>query len=145
MSTEENKAIVRRLFSEALDRGNLAALDELVAPTFRFHVPGSPVPLDRESAKHFTLMFRTAFPDLQHTIEDLVSEGDKVVARLTVRGTHHGDFQGMPATGKPMAVSAIHVFRRAGGRIVEQWGVIDQLGMVQQLGLMPAPAQAASA
>ena len=85
---------------------------------------------------------RVAFPDFHHTVEDLVAEGDKVVPRLTLRGTHQGDFQGLPPTGKQVTFSGINVMRLEDGKIVEHWSIGDTLGMLQQLGAIPAPVQA---
>ena len=82
-------------------------------------------------------MFRTAFPDLQVTVDDLIAEGDKVVARITAKGTHKGEFMGTPATNKQISMQEIHICRIAGGKIVEHWGLEDSLGMMQQLGMIP--------
>jgi predicted ester cyclase len=84
-----------------------------------------------------------AFPDLHHTIEDMIAEGDRVVTRLTAEGSNTGQFYGMPATGKPVRVSEIAIFRIADGKIVEQWPQSDALGMMQQLGMIPTPGSPA--
>ena len=84
-------------------------------------------------------MYRTAFPDLRMTIEDMTAEGDRVVVRWTVRGTQTGEMMGMPATGKPTTVTGMFLNRLAAGKIVEGWGNFDALGMMQQLGLIPTP------
>jgi steroid delta-isomerase-like uncharacterized protein len=89
-------------------------------------------------------MFWGAFSDSHYTIEDQVGEGDKVATRMTWRATHTGDFQGLPPTGKQIAVSGITITRIKDGKIVEHWPSIDQLGMMQQLGVIPAPAQGGS-
>ena len=86
-------------------------------------------------------MFLGAFPDLAVTVDDIVAEGDKVVLRSTGRGTHTGDLQGIPPTGKSMTISAIDIFRVSGGRIAEQGEMFDQMGMMQQLGVIPAPGE----
>ncbi len=83
-------------------------------------------------------MFAAAFPDGQMTIEDLVAEGDRVVARTTFNGTHQGEMQGIPATGKAVSVSGITIFRLDNGKIAEGWLVNDNLGLMQQLGVIPA-------
>ncbi len=141
MSTEENKAVVRRFF-EGLNARNLAVIDELFAPDFVDHnaPPGHP---SGPQSMHQTIdMFLSAFPDIQWTLEDVLAEGDKVVVRLTGRGTHHGAFQGIPPTGKQVTGTAIGVFRLADGKIAEEWIERDVLGLLQQLGAVPAPEQA---
>ena len=82
-------------------------------------------------------MFRGAFPDLEFVAEDMIAEGDKVAARITVRGTHKGPFLDIAPTGKQVSVNAIDIFRFANGKIVEHWGVMDQMSMMQQLGAIP--------
>jgi steroid delta-isomerase-like uncharacterized protein len=142
MSTEENKTITRRLF-EDLNKGievALATHKELFAPNLVAHYPGMP-PQNYEEHEQFLHMLYEGFPDLQYTLEDLIAEGDKVVNRFTGRGTHKGEFQGIPPTGKSATVSGMGILRFAGGKIVEQWSLWDQLGMLQQLGVIPAPGQ----
>ena len=136
--SETNKAIVRRYAEEVISRGNLAVIDELCAADYTSNPPGFP-PTDREGDKQLVQMFRTAFPDLRKTIEDLVAEGDKVVERARYQGTHQGEFQGIPPTGKKVNITGMHVFNIKDGKIVETWGVVDQLGMLQQLGVVPTP------
>lgn len=136
MSAEQNKTIAHR-FWEAQDRQDACALDRLLSADFLNHMPGSPGPVDREGFMQVYGMFYAAFPDLRHTIEDLIAEGDKVAVRLSVRGTHRGAFQGMPPSGRPFAVTATSVLRIAGGQIAEQWVDFDQLGLLQQLGAIP--------
>ena len=85
-------------------------------------------------------MFYGAFPDLQHVIQDQVAEGDKVVSRLIVRGTHRGDFQGVPPSEKQIEMNAIAIHRLSGGRIAEQWVNADMIGLMQQIGAVPTPA-----
>ena len=86
-------------------------------------------------------MFYAAFPDLHHTVEDQVAEGDTVVTRMTLRGTHHGEFRGIAPTGKPIVVSLIGIDRFENGKFAEQWSQLDTLGLLQQLGVIPAPGQ----
>jgi steroid delta-isomerase-like uncharacterized protein len=87
-------------------------------------------------------MVFAAFPDMQYTLNDLLAEADRVVARFTAHGTQSGAFQGIPATGKAVAMSAITIYRVAGGKMVEQWLEYDMFGLLQQLGVIPAPEQA---
>jgi len=86
-------------------------------------------------------MYVTAFPDLHFTVEDMIAEGDKVVARLTARGTQAGAFMGIPPTGKQASITAIDINHMAGGKSVEHWLEMDTLGLLQQLGVIPAPGQ----
>ncbi len=141
MSTEENKAVVRRFFG-GLDEGNSAVVEDVYAPGFALHFPGMPGPLDREAAGGFFDGLFAAFPGIQHPIKDMVAEGDRVAARITIHGTHQGEFQGIPATGREVKLSAIDIFRFEGGKIAEQWVELDALGMMQQLGVIPAPETA---
>ena len=144
MSTEENKALVRRYLEEAWNKGNVGILDELMASDYSRYMSGPAKPLNREGQKQRITAFRKALPDLHLTIDDLVAEGDKVVFRITLRGTHQGAFMGVSPTGKPVTVTAIDIARFAGGKIVEHWGQMDSLGLMQQLGAVPAPGQASS-
>jgi predicted ester cyclase len=90
-------------------------------------------------------MFFAAFPDIQHTLEDQLAEGDKVAVRLTIRGTQQGEFQGMPATGKAITMTSLNILHFANGKIAEQWVETDDLGLLQQLGAIPMPGQAVPA
>ena len=134
MSTEENKATVRRYLEEAWNKGNVGIIDELMASDYSRYMSGPAQPLNREGQKQRITSFHKAFPDIHLTIEDLVAEGDKVVFRITIRGTHQGAFMGIAPTGKPVTVSAIDIARFADGKIVEHWGQMDSLGLMQQLG-----------
>lgn len=139
--SEQNKLIVRRFSEEVENQGNFAVADELLARDIVSHTPlGETRGL--EGAKQFGTMLRTAFPDLHVTIEDQVSEDDKVVTRWTCRGTHQGEFQGMHPTGKQVEITGMTISRIANGKIIEQWGNPDLLGMMQQLGTVSVPRQA---
>jgi predicted ester cyclase len=85
-------------------------------------------------------MFRSAFPDVRATIDDLIAEGDKVVVRSTWHGSHKGDFFGIPPTGKDFTLTAIDIVRVVDGKVVEHWGNEDDLGMLAQLGIVTPPA-----
>ncbi len=137
MSTEENKAIDRRIVEEVWNRKNLALVDELVDANFVLHGVGGPDLKGPEGFKQFVNINATAFPDFHVTIEDMIAEGDKVVSRVTARGTHQGDFMGIAPTGKQFEVTAIIISRYAGGKMVEGWLVNDVLGMMQQIGVVP--------
>jgi steroid delta-isomerase-like uncharacterized protein len=137
MSLEQNKALVRRLVEEDLNGGNPAAADEIVAVDFVDHTNPPGLQYGLESHKQIVAIFRTAFPDVTWTIEDMIAEGDKVAVRLPMRGTHHGKFFGIPPTGKQVTVTGIHVLRVADGKIAEHWGNNNDLGLMQQLGVAP--------
>ncbi len=140
MSTEENKAVVRREIEELLNHmGNLDAAEEIIAPDYVSHEPTSGDTRGIEGAKQFAATYRQAFPDLENTIEDMVAEGDKVVVRFRGRGTHQGETEAFgPPTGKRMEITGITIKRLSEGKIVEAWTNFDALGMMQQLGLVPA-------
>lgn len=139
MSTEENKAFMRRFYEEVFNQKNLAAIDDFVAPDFvnRSAAQLGLVSGDLEHVKQFVGVVMQAFPDLHYTVEDMVAEGDKVVTRLTLSGTQRGTFMGIPATGKHATVSDIEIFRITGGKAVETWVQVDFLGLLQQLGAIP--------
>jgi predicted ester cyclase len=127
MSTEDNKALMRRFYEEVFNKKKTAAIDDFIAPD------------QVERAKQTITLYLTAFPDLHFTVEDMVAEGDKVVARLTVRGTHQGAFLGISPTGKQVTGTAIDINRITGGKSVEHWNTSDTLGLLQQLGVVPLP------
>ena len=135
--SEQNKAIVRRMYDEVVGQGKLDLIDELVDPDVVEHEEFPGIPPGREGVKEFFSMFRSAFPDLQFAVEDMVAEGDKVAARITIRGTHKGPFLDIAPTGKQITVDAIDIFRFASGKIVDHWVVTDQMIMMQQLGAIP--------
>ena len=137
MSTEDNKALMRRFLEEVFNKQNPAAIDEFIAPNHVDHTLPPFLPTTPEGTKRAIDMFLTAFPDMHLTVEDMIAEGDKVVTRYTSRGTQKGAFMGIPPTGKQMTVSSIIIARFADGKIVEEWGLDDQVGMLQQLGLIP--------
>jgi len=141
MSTGVNKASMRRFYDEVFNKKNRAAIDEFIDPNQVDHAapPGTPGGL--EGAKQTLTMYLTAFPDLHFTVEDIIAEEDKVVARLTVRGTQQGVFMGIPPTGKQATSTAIDINRVVGGKSVEHWLNMDTLGLLQQLGVIPAPGQ----
>lgn len=137
MSTEENKAIVRRFFEEGPSKGNLGAADDLLSPDFAMHVP-LPASPGVEGINEVITACRAAFEHLNVTVEDMVAEGNTVVARFTARGVHKGNFMDLPATGKPITMTGIEIFRIKDGKIIELWGEANLLGLMQQLGIVPA-------
>ena len=145
MSEEDNKAVIRR-WIEAFNERDLQGEADVLAPGFVAHVPDAPAPLDLEGLeawREFTAPFVEAFPDLRLTIQDIAAEGDTVAARVAFRGTHRGEFQGLPATGKEVAFSSIEIDRVVDGKVEEHWVEINLLGLVQQLGVatIPGPQQ----
>jgi steroid delta-isomerase-like uncharacterized protein len=137
MTTEADKALVIRFVEEFWSKGNLAAADELMAPDAVIHQPavGGVAGL-----KAFNTTIRAAFPDWYSTAEELIAEGDRVAERWTGRGTHRGEFQGIPPTGKQVAVPGVVFYRIRDGRIIEFRGSFDMLSMLQQLGVAPPEA-----
>jgi predicted ester cyclase len=137
MSTEENKAMLRRFFDEVLNKQKLPLVDELIDTSYIYHGPFGELK-GPQSYKQVSTEILTAFPDHHITIEDMVAEGDKVVSRFTARGTHKGgDYMGFAPKGKQFKMSGIMISRIAGGKIVEDWESIDLLGQLQQLGAIP--------
>lgn len=142
MSIENNKALIRRVYEEVINEGNMALLDELVGPDYVEHDPNYPRPIrGPEGLKEYFLTFRNAFPDLHLSIEDIVGEGDTISVRHTARGTHQGDLLGISPTGKQLTVTGMTFHRIINGKFVESWINSDSLSMMQQLGLVPAPGQ----
>jgi steroid delta-isomerase-like uncharacterized protein len=137
---EANKALYRRWFDEVVSEGNLALADELLADDYAMHFPGIDAPVDREGHEQLVLMFRTGFPDWVETVEDVIAEGDRVVVRVVGRGTHEGEFQGIPPTGRRVIATGVGIARIANGQIAETWAAYDALGLLRQLGALPAPA-----
>ena len=139
--SEANKAIARRFIEETFNKGNLAVLDEIVAPDHKDLGPGGlpGLPPGPEGSKQLVSMYRNAFPDIHITVEDQIADGDKVASRWTARGTHKGALTGIPPTGKSAVVTGMGIDRIVNGKIVESWGIFDQLGMLTQLGVMPPP------
>ncbi len=142
MSTEENRALVQRFYAEIWNKGNLDAVADLLAGDFVDHAAPPGFPSGQEGAKQVFMIYRTAFPDFRLSVEDIIAEGDKVVARWRTHGTHQGELMGIPPTGKQVTVTGIDLFRVAGDKIAEHWAEFDMLGLMQQLGVIPAPGQA---
>ena len=148
--SEVNKNVVRRLFEEVWNKGNLQVTDDLFTPNYAHHDSSTPdVGRGPESEKKRATLYRTAFPDVRFTIEDLIAEGETVTARWSCRGTHKGDLNGIAATGKQFNITGVSNARFTNGKMVEGWVNWDALGLMQQLGVVPelgkAKAVAASA
>jgi predicted ester cyclase len=142
MSTEQIKALARRVVDEIFSRGNIGIADELLATDFveREELPPG-ISRDREGVKQLATMLRSAFPDLNVTVDDIVAEGDKVVLRQTWSGTHRGEFMGIAPTGRKVSFGVIDILRVAGGKFVEHWGQMDGMGLMQQLNAVPGSGQ----
>jgi steroid delta-isomerase-like uncharacterized protein len=121
---------------EAINTGNLALLDEFVAPDYTEHSEGFQ---GVEPFKQQITAFRAAFPDLRVTVEDLLIDGDRFASRTTVTGTHAGDLMGMPASGRRISVEAVDIGRIENGQAKERWGGLNLYSMLTQLGVIPAP------
>jgi len=136
--SEQNKVTMRHGIEEVWNRGNYAVADEIIASDFIAHTPHANDDIHGpEGVKQFISGLRSGFPDLKFTIEDQIAEDDRVVARWQAQGTHEGNFQGVPATGKRVNVPGITINRFADGKVVEGWMSLDQLGLMQQLGVLP--------
>ena len=133
--SEENKAIARRSW-EIVNQRNPDLIDEMYAPDFVWHEPDQDIQGSVE-AKQFVTTFFEAFPDLNVTVEDEIAEGEKIVTRWTMRGTHQGDLEGIAPTGKQIELTGITIHRIEGGKIVEEWVRYVNLGLMQQLGSIP--------
>jgi len=139
MSAKDLKALMRR-FIEEWNKGKataMAVIDEMYATNFVSH--GDKDIRGIKNVKKSTSEEFSAFPDLHFTIDDMVAEGDKVAARITMTGTHKGEYMGAPPTNKKIRIKAITIERFAGGKIVEEWGMADTLSLMQQLGAVPTP------
>jgi steroid delta-isomerase-like uncharacterized protein len=145
VSTEENKAVVRRLMDALNDRvwptGDLTAADPFISPSYMYHDPANPL-TGREGFRRLVDLYRTAFPDTRFTIEDQIAEGDRVLTRMTARGTHTGPLMGIPASGRPIEVSVLSLMRVVGGQVVEEWERFDTAHLLAQIGALPAPGSA---
>ena len=134
---EANKQVIRRLFAEVWNRGNLDLLDEIIAPNAVVHDPSlqQEPPPGPAGQKQVVGMFRAAFPDCRFTFEDIIAEGDKVVYRWTARGTHLGPFAGFPPTRRHGQIAGISISRFQDGKIAEGWDNYHPLGLIRQLGI----------
>jgi steroid delta-isomerase-like uncharacterized protein len=141
MSAEENKALVSRFVEEFWNEGNEATADELMAVDAEIHMPTGEM-VDLDGLKGFAATFRGALPDWHSTFEELVAEGDRVAERWTGRGTHLGELQGIPATGKRVEAPGSVFYRIEGGKIVEFRGQLDMMSLMQQLGAIPSAQHA---
>ena len=143
MGVEENKAIVQR-FAQVWSAGNLHVVDELAAPDIVVNYPDLPEEIHGpEAYKRFLNDgWYSAFPDVKTSVEEMIGEGDRIATRWICRGTHQGEFAGIPPTGKPFQLNGMTICRVANGKVIEERGIGNALGMMQQLGVIPQPEQA---
>src|SRR5215813_13038907 len=140
MSEAENKALARRLLEDLRDGWHPATIEKYFAPDYRRHLNAISTPLTREEQRQRALRLRVAFPDARATLADIVAEADRVAYRLTIRGTHTGEFLGVPASGRPVAVSFIAIVRIAEGKLAEELGGHAQPDLIRQMrGSSPTP------
>jgi steroid delta-isomerase-like uncharacterized protein len=140
MTPEQNKALVRR-WLEAINKADASVTDDVFAPDCVrrqiYHASVARVGRGPDAIKRRIGEWLVAFPDWQFTVEDMLAEGDMVITRCTVRGTHRGELFGLPPTGREVAYTEILISRIVEGRIVEQSVLIDRLGLLQELGALP--------
>lgn len=133
MSAEENKALVRRLLERVRNGWSPDVIEEFFAPSYRRYLNPTTSPLTADDNRARADRLRSAFPDGTASLEDILAEGDRVAFRLTIRGTHHGAFQGIAPTGRRVTVSFAAIVRIEGGKLVEEWGGLDLFDLRQQL------------
>jgi predicted ester cyclase len=134
--SEENKRIARQVLEELFEKGNLDAADELIHPDFDNHEAPPDNPQGPEGLKETITWLRGLWGPMRADIEDMICEGNKVVARVTMHGRHVGEFLGRQPTGKEFAAKQIHIWRLEDGKVIEHWSVGDDLGQALQLGLI---------
>ena len=121
--TAENKAIARRIYEDLWNSGNLNVADEIF--------------VNAEGVKKYIATFRAAFPDIWHTVEDLIAEGDQIVARFTARGTHQGAWKGIAPTGKQVTYTGMTILQIVNGKVAKHHTEWDALRLMQQIGAVP--------
>jgi steroid delta-isomerase-like uncharacterized protein len=134
---KKNVALVRRFFDEVWNKGNLDLVDELLAQDYEDHNPPPGAPRGHKGYKASVNMFRSAFPDIQFSLDQILAEESRVAIRLTGRGTHKGDFMGIPPTGKQVSFGGMTFVHIQDGKVAERWSLSDIPGLMQQLGVGP--------
>ena len=142
-SVEQNEAVLHQVI-ELIDERNLDEAFELYALDYIYHGPGGQELRGRAGIRGLWEVWLAGFPDLHSTIEDTVSEGDRVVMRWRIEGTHTGEFLGVPPSNAKVNVGVTGIFRVANGQLVECWDQYDALGMMQQIGAIPMPETAST-
>ena len=144
--SEGNKNLVRRLFEEVWNKGNLQVTDDLFTPNYAHHDSSTPdVGRGPEGERKRATLYRTAFPDLRLTVEEIIAEGETVVARWSCRGTHKGDLTGIAPTGKQVNITGVSIARFTNGKMSEGFVNWDALNLMQQLGVVPELGKAKTA
>jgi len=144
--SEQNKNVVRRLFEEVWNKGQVSVADELFTPNYNHHDSSTPdVGRGPESEKKRVTLYRNAFPDMRLTIDEILAEGETVVARWSCRGTHKGDLNGIAPTGKQFNITGVSIARFTNGKMFEGHVNWDALGLMQQLGVVPELGKAKAA
>ena len=139
--SEQNKALGRRMIEAVWNDQDYAVVDAHIPSDFIAH--SSPDDIHGpEGYKQFFSMIHQAFPDIHFTVEDVIAEADQVVMRWRVRGTHRGEFMGIPATGRKVAMTGMTIGRMAGNKVIEGWTNWDLFALMQQLGVLPMPDHA---
>ena len=137
--SEANETVIYRFIGEVINDGDFSVLDELVQPNYVYRSPDQELD-GPEALKDLLAAYRTAFPDLNVRIDDLVNGGDKVVISVTFTGTHEGNLMGISPTGKTVKINGMILSHFQDGKIVEEWEILDMLAMFQQLGVVSIPA-----
>jgi predicted ester cyclase len=143
--SEENKAIMHRFYEEWVHRGNEDVLDEIIAPDCPLYFGGMFMGTGPEAFKQTRAMMYSAFPGFRWTIDEIIAEGDTIAEHLTGRGTHEGEFMGVPPTGNRVEIPAMAMVRIREGKITEMKGMPNMLGLLQQIGGVPAPGASEAA
>jgi steroid delta-isomerase-like uncharacterized protein len=139
MSVVENKAIIRRYIEVGWSTGDMGAVADAIDPSYRRHQPNMAMPVESEKdLEQLIGMYRAGVPDLDIKVQHMVAEGDWVVTRVIIKGTHTGELAGIPATGKSLDFTASDIFQMADGKVVESWHNVDDLGLLQQIGVIPS-------
>jgi steroid delta-isomerase-like uncharacterized protein len=137
--SESNQAVVRRFVDEVINKGDYAAIRELIHTNYVYRSPDQEL-RGPEALENLLTTYRSGLPDLKTSIDDLIVSGDKVVISITLKGTHTGDLMGIPATVEELTVQGMVLSRLEDGKIVEEWEILDMLGMFQQLGVVSLPS-----
>jgi steroid delta-isomerase-like uncharacterized protein len=142
MAEQDNKALVRRYYDEVFNQREVDLVDQLAVEDYAEHDPFPGQGDGRADLKARVQLILDAMNPLRFEVEDLIAEGDKVVARWVQRGTQSGSFMGIPPTGREFTIAGIDIHRLRDGRMAEHWHVVDLFALLQQLGAIPAPSAA---
>jgi steroid delta-isomerase-like uncharacterized protein len=138
MGASDNKAVVRRMFDEVVNNGRTELIDELFDPAFTSRTPQGE--MDREGFKAFVAAWRSAFPDIRCEVSDLTAEDDRVAWAVRATGTHRGDFNGIPATGRRVDFDSLNIGHFRAGKALRHTVLMDLQTMMEQLGVAVAAA-----